>query len=167
MLIKLTAPGVPDMYQGTDLWDLSLVDPDNRRPVDFEVRRGLLDEVRNLTPNEIMARMDEGLPKLWVVYQTLALRKQYPDIFRLGTYTPAAAHGKKRHHVVAYARGDDIVTVVPRLVLGLRKDWADTWVELAAGTWVNAMTGDSVDNESIMMRDLFATFPVALLLRET
>lgn len=167
MLIKLTAPGVPDMYQGTELWNLSLVDPDNRRPVDFEVRRRLLDEVQNLTPDEIMAGMDEGLPKLWVVYKTLSLRKQYPDVFRLGTYTPMVAHGKKQNHVVAYSRGDDVAIVVPRLVLALREDWADTWLELPAGAWVNVMTGRRVEPQRVMMHDLFATFPVALLFRET
>ncbi len=166
MLIKLTAPGVPDMYQGTELWDLSLVDPDNRRPVDFEVRRRLLDEVRNLRPCEVMARMDEGLPKLWVAYRALGLRKRYQDIFRSGAYTPVAAHGKKRNHVVAYSRGNDIVVVVPRLVLTLREDWADTWVDLAGGTWVNVMTGDRACNERIIIHDLLATFPVALLSRE-
>jgi len=68
-LIKLTAPGIPDIYQGTELWDLSLVDPDNRRPVDFAFRRRLLNEIGGLSPEDILARMDEGLPKLWVIRQ--------------------------------------------------------------------------------------------------
>lgn len=166
VLIKLTAPGVPDLYQGTELWDLSLVDPDNRRPVDFEVRRRLLDEMRALTPKEIMARMDEGLPKLWIVYQALGLRKRHPDIFRSGTYSPIPAHGEKQHHLVAYSRGNDVVTIVPRLVLSLQHEWSDTEVELPTGHWVNVLTGECVAREMVMVHDLLETFPVALLSRE-
>jgi (1->4)-alpha-D-glucan 1-alpha-D-glucosylmutase len=73
-LIKLTAPGVPDFYQGTELWDLSLVDPDNRRPVDYALRRRLLSELDGMAAEEIWRRIDEGLPKLWIIHQTLKLR---------------------------------------------------------------------------------------------
>src|SRR6185295_11194257 len=81
-LLKLTAPGVPDFYQGTEIWDLSLVDPDNRRPVDYELRRGLLADLKGgMTPEEILARMEEGLPKLWVIRQGLQLRRRNPEPF--------------------------------------------------------------------------------------
>src|ERR1041385_6181024 len=73
-LIKLTAPGVPDIYQGSELWDLSLVDPDNRRPVDFALRERLLAELRTLPLTEIVARSEEGLPKMWLIRQALAVR---------------------------------------------------------------------------------------------
>ena len=80
-LVKLTAPGVPDVYQGNELWDLSLVDPDNRRPVDYDARRTLLRALRDAKVDEIMARSAEGMPKLWVVKQTLNLRRRRPELF--------------------------------------------------------------------------------------
>src|ERR1043165_9128356 len=94
-LIKLTAPGVPDIYQGCELWDLSLVDPDNRRPVDFERRAALLAELDQLSLDAIFARMDEGLPKLWLIRSVLALRRARSDLFD-GTadYAPASAQGE-------------------------------------------------------------------------
>ena len=117
---KLTAPGIPDLYQGTELWDLSLVDPDNRRPVDYALRRRLLAELDRATPKEIMARSDEGLPKLWVIRQTLHLRRRHPALFGDdAAYRPLTAIGARAGHVVAFARGDGAVIVVPRLVMRL------------------------------------------------
>src|SRR5437899_7334876 len=82
VLIKLTAPGVPDIYQGNELWDLSLVDPDNRRPVDYDLRRKLLAELaQGLTPEAILRRSGEGLPKLWVTRQALHFRRRRPELF--------------------------------------------------------------------------------------
>jgi len=98
-LIKLTAPGIPDLYQGSELWDLSLVDPDNRRPVDYNLRRKLLAQLDGLTPEEILARTEEGLPKLWTTRQALRARTS------LGAYAPILAQGEKADHVVAFARG--------------------------------------------------------------
>ena len=80
-LLKITAPGVPDFYQGTELWNLALVDPDNRRPQDFDLRRRMLADLRNATPEQVMKRFDEGMPKLWLIRQGLALRKQHPEWF--------------------------------------------------------------------------------------
>ena len=80
-LLKLTAPGVPDLYQGTEVWNVSLVDPDNRRPVDYDLRRRLLHEVEGATPEQVWARVDEGLPKLWLIRQALALRRRQPERF--------------------------------------------------------------------------------------
>jgi (1->4)-alpha-D-glucan 1-alpha-D-glucosylmutase len=85
-LLKATCPGVPDLYQGSELWDLSLVDPDNRRPVDYDQRRLLLAELAHLPPSQILARMDDGLPKLHVIHQTLLLRREHPDWF--GPHAP-------------------------------------------------------------------------------
>lgn len=169
-LVKLTAPGVPDLYQGTELWDLSLVDPDNRRPVDFERRRRLLAELPDLTPEDVMARADEGLPKLWVIRRALALRKQRPAAFGpAGSHRPLRARGERAAHVVAFARGDRedrVVTVVPRLVLGLGGDWRDTELELPTGRWRNVLTGDRVDRSPARLADLLSRFPVALLAKE-
>ena len=99
-LIKLTAPGVPDIYQGTELWDMSLVDPDNRRPVDYEMRRRLLAELSQAAPRGDPERMDEGLPKLWVTRQALHLRRRHPQVFGPeGPYEPLQIEGGRAWHV--------------------------------------------------------------------
>jgi (1->4)-alpha-D-glucan 1-alpha-D-glucosylmutase len=154
-LVQLTAPGVPDLYQGTELWDLSLVDPDNRRPVDFDLRRRLLAELPSLPVEDVMARSDDGLPKLLVVHAALRARTA---IGPLGPYRPLEAPDR----VVAFSRGDELVTVVPRLVL--RRPPEGT-VELPTGRWHNAITGDGIDGGGRDIDDLFARFPVALLIR--
>ncbi len=131
--MKLTCPGVPDIYQGSELWDLRLVDPDNRGPVDFAARGKLLEELKRLTPEQILARSDEGLPKLWLIQRTLAFRQMHPQVFDRGAYEPLAAEGAKADHVVAFLRGDEAVIVVPRLVMGLAGNWEDTSLVLPAG----------------------------------
>jgi len=162
-LVKLTAPGVPDIYQGTELWDLSLVDPDNRRPVDFPLRRALLDEVPSLSPEAILARMDEGLPKLWLIRQGLHLRRRRPEFFGpAGSYRPLTAEGRKAGHVVAFVRGDGAISVVPRLIIGLDDDWADTVLELPEGGWHNILTGDESGGGTVPLSEMFMRFPVGL-----
>ena len=166
-LLKLTAPGVPDIYQGTELWDLSLVDPDNRRPVDFARRRALLDELDTLSPADILDRMDEGLPKLWLVRQTLHLRRREPELFGAdGAYRPLAATGRRADHVVAYQRGDGAVAVVPRLSTGIADGWGDTALALPARPWRNLLTGDDLIGGDTPLGELLARFPVALLARK-
>jgi (1->4)-alpha-D-glucan 1-alpha-D-glucosylmutase len=166
-LVKLTAPGVPDTYQGTELWDLSLVDPDNRRPVDFDLRRRLLGEMKGLTAEQIWARAAEGLPKLWVIRQALKLRQRKPECFaEAGDYRPLAAHGPRAAHVVAFLRGDAAVTVVPRLVFGLANNFLDTAIELPPTAWRNELTGELVRGGELRLAALLARFPVALLSRE-
>ena len=166
-LLKLTAPGAPDFYQGTELWDLSLVDPDNRRPVDYELRRRLLDELgKGISPEEVLARMDEGLPKLWLVRQGLHLRRRRPEAFGPGsTYEPLPVSGGKADHAVAFLRGGEVAAVVPRLVLRLGGDWADTALDLPEGRWRNELTGEEVKGGRIGLGDLLARLPVALLAR--
>ncbi|MGH9178792.1 MAG: malto-oligosyltrehalose synthase [Acidimicrobiales bacterium] len=166
-LLKLTAPGVPDLYQGTELWDLSLVDPDNRRPVDFALRRRLLGELPALQVEDISARTEEGLPKLHLVREALHLRARRPDAFGAeGGYEPVPSSGRKAHHVVAFARGGQVVTVVPRLVLGLGGDWAGTTVAMPAGSWRNLLTGEELPGGEVPLAGLLARFPVALLERQ-
>jgi (1->4)-alpha-D-glucan 1-alpha-D-glucosylmutase len=166
-LIKLTAPGVPDIYQGTELWDLSLVDPDNRRPVDFALRRSLLDELKRPAAEDILARMDEGLPKLWVIQQALHLRRRQPELFGAqGTYRPLLAQGSKTDHVVAFIRGTGAISVVPRLVMGLDGDWADTALELPVGHWQNLLTGEVLTGGLVRLEEILARFPVGLLVRK-
>ncbi len=166
-LIKLTAPGVPDFYQGSELWDLSLVDPDNRRPVDYELRRRLLTDLERdgITPEEVLVRMDEGLPKLWVIRQALAVRGRLPDPFRDGEYRPLSAEGAKADHALAFLREEQVAAVVPRLVIGLGGDWRETTLELPYGSWTNELTGEQIAGGRQPLADLLARFPVALLVR--
>ncbi|HSZ22893.1 MAG TPA: hypothetical protein VK782_07110, partial [Candidatus Sulfotelmatobacter sp.] len=166
-LLKLTAPGVPDFYQGTELWNLALVDPDNRRPQDFNLRRSLLADLKDATPERVMQRFDEGMPKLWLIRNGLALRKRHPQWFG-----PQAGidsidkHGSRRDHVVAFMRGDSVITIVPRLVAKLGGDWRDTEVELPNGTWTNHLTGERWHGGPARLALLMRRFPVALLARE-
>ena len=166
-LIKLTAPGVPDIYQGTELWDLSLVDPDNRRPVDFARRRRLLSEVESLMPEDVLARADEGLPKLWLVQRTLHFRRDNPEFFSAGaSYRPLPARGPRSKHALAFIRGDRVITIVPRFPVRLGGDWKDTTLELPGGPngiWRNVLTGEQLPGGTTLLGDLTARFPVALL----
>ncbi len=165
-LIKLTAPGVPDIYQGAELWDLSLVDPDNRRPVDFALRRRLLQELPQLGPEAIMAGMDQGLPKLWLIRQVLHLRRQHPEFFGPEAgYHPLYAKGGKADHLVAFFRGNAVVSLAPRLVMGLDNDWEDTIVALPEGKWHNILTGDDTKGGSVRLSSLLHRFPVGLLIK--
>jgi (1->4)-alpha-D-glucan 1-alpha-D-glucosylmutase len=146
---------------------LSLVDPDNRRPVDYGLRRQRLVALKGATPEEIWSRVDEGLPKLWVIRQALALRRRQPELFGpQGGYQPLPAQGARAEHVVAFTRGGGAITIVPRLVLGLQADWADTVIELPTGQWSNLLTGDEVRGGVVRLVELLARFPVGLLVRK-
>ncbi|HWC72963.1 MAG TPA: malto-oligosyltrehalose synthase [Gemmatimonadales bacterium] len=160
-LLKLTAPGIPDIYQGTELWSLTLVDPDNRRPVDYGLRRRLLEEIRAATPEQVLTRADEGVPKLWLIQRALAAMPR-PE----GCYQPLQAEGVHAEHVVAFARGGSVVTVVPRLAQSLRAGWGDTALPLPGGEarWRNVFT-DEMHAGRERVANLFARFPVALLVR--
>ena len=167
VLIKLTAPGVPDMYQGSELWDLSLVDPDNRRPVDYETRRRLLAELNHLSVEEIQRRTDEGLPKLWTVHRALQLRREMPASFgRSSSYVPLLAAGEKSRHVLAFLRLNNVIAVAPRLPIKLAGDWCGTTLEVPEGRWHNRLTGDSMDGGILRIAELLRRFPVALLTRQ-
>ncbi|WP_018937829.1 MULTISPECIES: malto-oligosyltrehalose synthase [unclassified Thioalkalivibrio] len=166
-LIKLTAPGIPDIYQGSELWDLSLVDPDNRRPVDFDTRTRLLEELAHHSPAQINARADEGLPKQWVVHQALALRRRHPEWFRPdAACTPLRASGERAGHAVAYLRGEGALVLVPRLTLGLAGDWGGTRLAVPHGTWHNRLSGATLRGGDYPVAEILDAFPVALLERE-
>jgi (1->4)-alpha-D-glucan 1-alpha-D-glucosylmutase len=170
-LLRHTVPGVPDLYQGGELWDMSLVDPDNRRPVDYAVRKKLLCELKHLSGEDVaakvMLRADEGLPKMWTIHKALELRRERPECFGADAdYTPLEVDGDKHDHVIAYLRGEDVVTVVPRLTLKLGGAWKDTIVVLPKGKWRNRLTGGIVEGGVITMKLLLKDFPVALLVRE-
>ncbi len=166
-LLKLTAPGVPDIYQGCELWDFSLVDPDNRRPVDFALRQRLLAGLKALPVEEVWRRRDEGLPKLWLIQRVLALRAQRPNLLvGSSSYEAISARGAKAKHAVSFMRGHGAITVVPRLVLGLAQDWADTTLEIPRGEWRNELTGENVESGPVLLEQLLRRFPVALLARK-
>jgi len=170
-LMKHTAPGVPDLYQGAELWDLSLVDPDNRRPVDYELRAKLLREIKGLpackAAQETLRRTDEGLPKLWTIHTALCLRRERPESFgAAAAYTPLRMEGAKAAHAIAYLRGEEVATIVPRLVRMLGGDWQRTAVELPSGEWTNRLTGVRVSGGRVDMAEALRDFPVALLVRE-
>jgi (1->4)-alpha-D-glucan 1-alpha-D-glucosylmutase len=165
-LLKLTAPGIPDIYQGTELWDLSLVDPDNRRPVDFETRMRMLRELDGVTPEQILGRAGEGLPKLWMIRQALRARQAHQDALGAsGTYTPLWPSGPRAGSVVAFQRGESAVIAVPRPGVE-RIEWDATILEIPAGTWKNQFTGDVLPGGKVEMAALIGRFPVALLIRE-
>jgi (1->4)-alpha-D-glucan 1-alpha-D-glucosylmutase len=166
-LLKIASPGVPDFYQGSELWDLSLVDPDNRRPVDYDLRRRLLAELKAGMPLEaILARADEGLPKLWLIHQGLQLRRRLPEAFGPeGDYAPLPVSGARAGHAVAFARGGEVAVIVPRLPLRLGGDWQGTTVTLPPGSWRNELTALEVAGGERPVAELLARFPVALLAR--
>jgi (1->4)-alpha-D-glucan 1-alpha-D-glucosylmutase len=164
-LLKHTAPGVPDLYQGAELWDLSLVDPDNRRPVDYKLRSRLLREMQTMSAAQVMGRMDEGLPKLWTIYHALHLRRRHPEWFGAeSAYLPLEAVGTKRAHVIAYMRGENVITIVPRLSVTLRARWGDTAVMLPEGEWRNLLSGQTVQGGKVAVEALLRDFPTALLI---
>jgi (1->4)-alpha-D-glucan 1-alpha-D-glucosylmutase len=151
-LIALTMPGVPDVYQGSELWETSLVDPDNRRPVDFEHRAAVLAGDDS----------DDAVSKLHVTCTALTLRRDRPELFR--GYDPVRAAGSAAPHVVAFDRGGAI-TVATRLPVGLARagGWGDTALHLPPGRWHDVLTGTRTDGR---LADLLSVHPVALLVRE-
>jgi (1->4)-alpha-D-glucan 1-alpha-D-glucosylmutase len=151
-LVRLTAPGVPDTYQGCELWDLSLVDPDNRRPVDWDLRRSLLASLDGgMAVEDVLAQSDSGLPKLLVTRTALRLRRDRPECFT--SYTPLTAPDG----VLAFDRGG-AVTVVP-----VRMQPGEGDVDVPEGAWRNLFTGEEVSGGPVPVGSLLGRFPVALL----
>ncbi|NLF31015.1 MAG: malto-oligosyltrehalose synthase [Planctomycetes bacterium] len=158
-LLKCTCPGVPDFYQGSELWTNSLVDPDNRRPVDFDARRRLLAEAP--------PAMDTAAPKLRVIHTALRVRRGCPEAFGpQGRYEPLQTEGAAADHLVAFARGDRVVTVVPRLVLHLDGCWGGTAFRLPAGRYRDAFTDRVFQGGWVRVRDVFGTLCAGLLVKE-
>ena len=191
-LLKLTAPGVPDLYQGTELWDQSLVDPDNRRPVDYAARAKLLEGMQR-RPNarsaaSLLKKKDDGRIKLFVTMTALAERTAWKELFTEGEYLPLETDGTATDHVVAFARRHDdeeFIVVVPRLLVGLvgqelrdpigGEVWSDTrlllshaedgamYQDLLTFTFHSADSGEQ--GTTLSLGDLFAHLPLALLHR--
>ncbi|HEX6441056.1 MAG TPA: malto-oligosyltrehalose synthase [Stellaceae bacterium] len=175
IVVKLTAPGVPDIFQGCELWDLSLVDPDNRRPVDFARRQSLLDEIEQVSLADLRERWRDGREKLFVTARLLALRRERTDLFAAGDYQPLdIGDGRNADRLCAFARrhaAGTLIAAVPRLVYGLYRDdgsadWGATDVALpSAGPWRNIFTRAVVQaRDRIRASDMFRDFPVAVLI---
>jgi (1->4)-alpha-D-glucan 1-alpha-D-glucosylmutase len=191
--IKLTAPGVPDIYQGNELWEFNLVDPDNRRVVDYESRRRVLAEFTEIRDGgcdqeaafarELATNMDDGRIKAYLIWKILNLRKQQPELFQVGEYVPLEVAGERSKHLMAFARtreAQTLIVVTPRLGAQLlggetripcgEEVWQDAQVKAAndALRFRNLLTGEKIAGAEggLFAKDLFNNFPVALLLSE-
>jgi (1->4)-alpha-D-glucan 1-alpha-D-glucosylmutase len=177
--LRLTSPGVPDLYQGTELWDFSLVDPDNRRPVDFSARTAAIDDE---PPAAKLPHWHDAHVKLATVRRLLALRTRAPELLREGTYMPLEVRGEGAAHVIAFARRhrDSCALIVgTRLAVPLLEDgvplvppqrWGDTVVVLPQGMaepqwhdWLSCATQTPDGENQLLLRDLLAALPVAVL----
>jgi (1->4)-alpha-D-glucan 1-alpha-D-glucosylmutase len=163
-LLQIAGPGVPDVYQGTELFEYSLVDPDNRRPVDWEARRELLARLDDGWLPDVDA---EGAAKLLVTASVLRLRRYRPEVFT--GYRPLPAEGPGARHTVAFARSASLVAVATRLPVGLaeRGGWGDTVLPLPEGTtdWHDVITDTPVEGATPKLADVLGRYPVALLVR--
>jgi (1->4)-alpha-D-glucan 1-alpha-D-glucosylmutase len=192
--LKLTSPGVPDIYQGNELWNLSLVDPDNRQPVDYAVRRQFFDAIRSdwtdpkdSLVEDLLRTPQDGRLKMYAIWRILCLRRHHPILFSQGEYTGLAVEGVKAHNVIAFSRKAEAATavvIVPLLVSGLLGNssvppigaqvWEDTRVVLpnhaGPSTLENALTGGAftvLPSQGQIVLDvstMLGRFPAALLL---
>jgi (1->4)-alpha-D-glucan 1-alpha-D-glucosylmutase len=184
LLLKITAPGVPDFYQGTELWDLTLVDPDNRRPVDYAHRTQLLSDLKQVPHSLLLDRRADGRIKMFVMARALRQRAELGGTFERGSYVPLSIDGSGREHLFAFARRDPngmAITCVPRLVRGLlggrptppvgAEVWGDTRVMLPCqpAAFRDAITGAVIEARGdaaatwLEAASVFEQFPVALL----
>lgn len=186
-LLKNTAPGVPDLYQGSELWDLSLVDPDNRRPVDYDQRYAYLKDIQEKDradvlglAADVLANQTDGKIKLFLTFKLLQARKSFLHLFQKGDYQPLTAIGQYQDHVIAFARqyGNDVaIAIAPRFLTSLIQPdqlplgelvWADTGLQLPShfpSTWRNAITSELVTvTGGLSLGTALQHFPVALLI---
>lgn len=187
ILLKCTCPGVPDIYQGTELWDLSLVDPDNRRPVDFSKRDKFLNDIQSREKKngrelikELLLSKEDGRIKLFLIYKVLEARRRNPGVFAQGTYCPLRVEGKGRRHVIAFARnagGQWAISIAPRFLTRLIDGesfplgpsvWEDTSLLLPKknpSIWKDIFSDRTIRGKnSLLIADILTHFPVALLL---
>jgi (1->4)-alpha-D-glucan 1-alpha-D-glucosylmutase len=177
LLLKVAAPGVPDLYQGTETWNLRLVDPDNRSDVDHESHARLLETLDGAAPADLWRSWEDGRIKLWMTSRALAFRNAKLRLFRDGRYVPIQAVGPRAAHVIAFARRLGrawALAAVPRLTVGLAPEgvlpvgqriWKGTRLELpesAPGEWTDALTGEVVEDAGDLAA-VFARLPHALL----
>ena len=186
-IIKLTVPGAPDLYQGTELWDLNLVDPDNRRPVDFGIRVKYLREIEARVDDGILelitqlrTTQHDGRIKLFLIYMILKARKEHSELFEKGNYAPLKVSGPLRDHLIGFSRNHGTLwalTVAPRFLTGLVKEgeyplgrhvWADTSIHLPKGApslWRDAVTKQGVKGQGVLLAgEVMGHFPVTMLM---
>jgi (1->4)-alpha-D-glucan 1-alpha-D-glucosylmutase len=174
-LIKVASPGVPDYYQGTELWDFSLVDPDNRRPVDYRLREKLIGEASE-DPSDLMKSLADGRAKLHVIRKGLEVRKRFPALFHGGEYMPLHADAGREENVIAFSLssgGQNVVAVAPRLFARLMQPeetapvgerfWGSSRINPGKGPWENVLTGERHEGGELRLAALLSAFPVALL----
>jgi (1->4)-alpha-D-glucan 1-alpha-D-glucosylmutase len=161
-VVQVTAPGVPDVYQGSELWERSLVDPDNRRPVDFTERR---EQLARLDAGELPPVDGTGAAKLLVTSRSLRARRDRPELF--DRYLPLPAFGSAAAHVVAADRGGAI-PIATRLPIGLERagGWGDTVLPVPVGRYREVFTDSTVEGGELALASVLERYPVALLLRE-
>ena len=179
-LLKITVPGVPDFYQGTELWDYSLVDPDNRRPVDYSERRRLLESLQssNIKAEELMRNPRDGRIKLFVTTRALGIRRSYPELFARGEYVPAQVRGDRKRNVIAFGRrlgGDAVIVIATRFGLKLgAAEWGNTTIAVDtgfAGCYRDVFTGKDFCNQparnvcEVPIAEVCDNLPVVLLER--
>ena len=175
-LVKVASPGVPDYYQGTELWDFSLVDPDNRRPVDYALRQKLLSEA-SVDAGDLLRNLADGRAKLHVIRRGLALRRAHPRLFHGARYTPVYADGGREENIVAFALTQGsaaVVAVAPRLFAGLMEEgdpaplgeraWGAAKLVLPEGAYRNVLTDETISGGPQPVAALLSRFPVALLI---
>lgn len=180
VLLKMTCPGVPDFYQGTELWDLNMVDPDNRRPVNYLIRQQALNEIAKLEPSRAQSLLGSSCnvkAKLYLIYKILNLRQKSKQLFDEGTYMPLEVKGEHKDYVVAFMREkNDLTTVViaPRFLTRVIEpntawrsaDWADTAICLSSSkhsNFTNTLTGQKINSDKIYIKEILGDFPVAVL----
>ncbi|OGK13358.1 MAG: malto-oligosyltrehalose synthase [Candidatus Riflebacteria bacterium GWC2_50_8] len=163
LTLKLTAPGFPDIYQGTEVWDNSLTDPDNRRPVDFAHNLALLKQLENKSCRDLMRELRQGLPKLFIIKKLLELRARVPAFNEPDSYRPIDVMGTRSDDLIAYMRGSSVIVLVPRLNLTRKDRWNGTRIVVPEGRWQNVFTGQPVSAGSNKIKDLLKDFPVAVI----
>lgn len=175
-VLKFTSPGVPDIYQGNELWDFSLVDPDNRRPVDYALRQSLLESIQHAEAPELLANWPDGRIKLFVTQRILRFRMEEPKLFEAGSYHPLEAAGRLGDSVLAFERehaGAAMTVIVPRLSARVGfppvgESWGDAEVRpQSGGAWRDLLTGRKfkTNGGGLRVADVLAEFPCAVLVR--
>jgi malto-oligosyltrehalose synthase/4-alpha-glucanotransferase len=180
VILKMTCPGVPDIYQGSLLWDLSLVDPDNRQPVDYELLSSYQPELQNepVTIESLWHTRNDGRIKLWLTKKLLQIRNEHAAVFKVGRYVPVEVSGRYKSNVVAFCRDHQDVRVLVIVSLHLARvasdadalhaiDWRDTFINLPPGfpvEWTSMLEKcDGTHNGTIRMHDIFGTLPFAVV----
>lgn len=176
-VLKLTCPGVPDLYQGSELWDFSLVDPDNRRPVDYVLRQRQLENLASAAPGELLANWRDGRIKMFAIHRLLSLRRERPELFATGSYERAAAQGDFADKVIAFTRHHEtasVLVIVPRHTAALGfppigEVWGDTRVVPAqAGMrWRDIFSGREYTGAALPLREAFGELPFTVLIAES